>query len=90
MQQLKWHQQEQQVIGMEITLTFLSVPTLGSSVVGTVALVLTPARSTSTATAVSRTLTTLLVPCSLALWTDEVSLALSGQDGNKLLFEVHN
>ena len=87
MQQLKWHLQEEVVIGMEITLTFLTVPNLGSSVVGTMPLVLTPARSTSAAATVARTLTPLLVPCSLALWTDEVSLALSGQDGNKLLFE---
>ena len=67
------------VIGMEITLTFLSVPALGSSVVGAMAMVLTPARSTSATATVSRTLEALLVPCSLALWTDEVSLALSGQ-----------
>ena len=64
---------------MEITLTFLTVPALGSSVVGTMAMVLAPARSASAAATVTRTLTTLLVPCSLALWTDEVSLALSGQ-----------
>ena len=87
---MKWHLQEQVVIGMEITLTFLTVPALGSSVVGAMAMVLTPARSASTTTTVARALTTLLVPCSLALWTDEVSLALSGQDGNKLLFEVNN
>ena len=90
MQQLKWHQQEQQVTGIKITLSFLTVPPLGSSVVGAVAMVLTPARSTSAATTVTRPLTALLVPCSLALWTDEVSLALSGQEGNKLLFEVNN
>ena len=87
---MKWHQQEGQATGMEITLSFLAVPALGSSVVGSLAFVLTPARSTSAATAVARTLASLLVPCSLALWTDEVSLALSGQDGNKLLFEVNN
>ena len=76
---MKWHQQERQATGMEITLTFLAVPTLGSSVVGSMAVVLAPARSTSAAATVARALTTLLVPCSLALWTDEVSLALSGQ-----------
>ena len=73
MQQKKWHQQEQQVTGIQIAPTSLSVPILGSCVVGSMTVVLAPARSTSAAAMVMRTVTARLVPCFLALWTDEVS-----------------
>ena len=81
MQQKKWHQQEIQVTGIQITPPFLAVPTLGSSVVGSVALVLTPARSSSaTAMVLVPAVTTRLALC-LAFWTDEVSGSFGTDEG---------
>ena len=80
MQQKKWHLLVEQVIGMVITPTFLAVPTLGSNVVGTMAMVLTPARSTSAATVVLPAVTARLALC-LAFWTDEVSGSFGADKG---------
>ena len=73
MQQKKWRQYLHLILhGIQITLTFLAVPALGSSVVGTMAVVLTPARSSSAAAVVLTAVPTRLALC-LAFWTDEVS-----------------
>ena len=73
MQQKKWRQYLHLILhGIQITPTFLTVLTLGSSVVGAVAMVLAPARSASTAAVVLPAVTARLALC-LAFWTDEVS-----------------
>ena len=80
MRQKKSHQHLWVVIhGIQITPSFLAVPPLGSSVVGTIAVVLAPARSTSTAAMVP-TVATRLALC-LAFWTDEVSGSFGTDEG---------
>ena len=54
MQQLKWHQLEQQAIGIQILPTLRTRPSPGLSVVGATAVVLTLERSTSATASVAR------------------------------------
>ena len=81
MQQKKWRQYLHLILhGIQITLAFLAVPSLGSSVVCTMAMVLTPARSTSASVMVLPTLAARLALC-LAFWTDEVSGSFGTDEG---------
>ena len=71
MLQKKWLQQEYVEIGIQITLTSLTLLTLGSRVGATTALVPMQVCSASPGTMVVLTSTTLPALWSLALWTDE-------------------
>ena len=72
MQQQKWHQQEIQAIGIQITPTSRTLPALGSYVGATSALVRTRALSSSVISMVVRPASTRFGFLSV-LWTDEVS-----------------
>ena len=86
MQQKKWRQYLHLILhGIQITLTFLTVPTLGSSVVGAMAMVLAPARSTSSTSMVMPAVTTRLALC-LAFWTDEVSGSFGADEGQIVIW----